>query len=163
MRFRWAILAAGTFAQATYAALVFGLAVLAPSLRTRYGLSLTQVGVLLAAPNLGSILTLYAWGLATDRLGERMVVGIGLGAASACIGAAAFVESFGSLVVLLFLAGAIGASVNAASGRAVMHWFEASGRGLALGVRQSAVPISGAWAPWFYRRSDRSGTRERPC
>jgi sugar phosphate permease len=145
MRFRWAILAAGTFAQTTYAALVLGFVVLAPSLRSRYGLSLTEVGILLAAPNLGSIATLYPWGQAADRVGERAVIAVGLGAASICVAAAAFTGSFVALAALLLLAGALGAGVNAASGRAVMHWFEAQQRGLALGMRQTAVPIGGAW------------------
>ena len=35
--------------------------------------------------------------------------------------------------MLLLLAGAFGATVNSSSGRAVMHWFDASERGLALG------------------------------
>jgi sugar phosphate permease len=145
VRYRWVVLAAGTFAQATYAASFLGLAVLAPALRTRYGLSLSEIGVLLAAPNLGSIATLYPWGLATDRWGERAVIGVGLGLASVCLAAAAFVSSFAALTALLFLSGALGASVNSASGRAVMHWFDARQRGFALGVRQTAVPIGGAW------------------
>ena len=145
VRYRWVVLAAGTFAQATYAASFLGPAVLAPALRAQYGLSLVQIGILLAASNLGSITTLYAWGLATDRWGERVVIGTGLVAASACLAAAALSSSFASLVALLFLAGALGASVNSASGRAVMHWFEANQRGVALGIRQTAVPIGGAW------------------
>jgi sugar phosphate permease len=145
VRYRWVVLGAGTFAQATYAASFLGPAVLAPALRARYGLSLTEIGVLLAASNLGSIGTLYGWGLATDRWGERTVIGLGLVAASACLAGAAFVGSFAALTALLFLAGGLGASVNSASGRAVMHWFAASQRGFALGIRQTAVPIGGAW------------------
>jgi sugar phosphate permease len=143
-RYRWAVLAAGTLAQAAYVSIVFGLAVLAPALRTRYSLSLTEVGVVLAAPTLGSIGTLYPWGRATDRFGERAVLTIGVGAAGVCVAAAAFTTSFEALAALLFLAGGLGASVNSASGRAVMQWFDAAGRGLALGIRQTAVPISGA-------------------
>jgi sugar phosphate permease len=143
--YRWLVLAAGTFAQATYAASLLGLAVLAPALRLRYGLSLAEIGILLAAPSLGSITTLYPWGLATDRWGERTVIGIGLVLAAACLAGAALVGSFPLLAALLFLAGGLGASVNSASGRAVMHWFDGSRRGLALGVRQTAVPIGGAW------------------
>ena len=41
---------------------------------------------------------------------------------------------------------AVGAGVNAASGRAVMAWFGADERGLALGIRQMAVPLGGAVA-----------------
>jgi MFS family permease len=114
-------------------------------LRARYGLSLVEVGAVLAAPNAGSIATLYAWGLATDRYGERFVIGAGLGAASACLAATAFAHAFWPIVLLLAAAGAAGASVNSASGRAVMHWFEPRQRGLALGIRQTAVPIGGAW------------------
>lgn len=119
---------------------------LAPSLRSRYHLTLTEVGVLLAAPIVGSIPSLYPWGMAADRFGERVAVTTGLGAAAICLAGAAFVPSFAGLVVLLFLAGAFGAAVNSSTGRAVMHWFGASERGLALGVRQTSVPIAGFWA-----------------
>jgi sugar phosphate permease len=143
-RYRWAVLAAGTFAQSGYMSLLVGLTVLAPAVRARYGLSLGQVGVVLAAPSIGSIATLYPWGLAADRFGERAVIAVGLGAAAIASGAAAYAGSFGALVLLFVVAGGLGASVNSASGRAVMHWFDEGSRGLALGVRQTAVPISGA-------------------
>jgi sugar phosphate permease len=119
--------------------------VLAPSLRSRYHLTLTEVGVLLAAPIVGSIPSLYPWGIAADRFGERTVVATGLGVAAGCLAGSAFASSFAALAVLLFLAGAFGASVSSTTGRAVMHWFEARERGLALGVRQTAVPIAGFW------------------
>ena len=101
--------------------------------------------MLLAAPIVGSIPSLYPWGMAADRFGERVAVTTGLGAAAICLAGAAFVSSFAGLVVLLFLAGAFGAAVNSSTGRAVMHWFGASERGLALGVRQTSVPIAGFW------------------
>jgi len=62
------------------------------------------------------------------------------------VAAAGWAHSFASLVLLLAVAGGMGASVNAASGRAVMHWFPARERGLALGLRQTAIPIGGALA-----------------
>jgi sugar phosphate permease len=144
-RYRWAVLAAGTFAQTGYASLLFGVAVLAPELRVRFDLGLTGVGLMLAATSLGSIGTLYPWGRAADRFGERAVLASGLAAASLCVAVSAFVSSFAVFVTLLFLAGGFGASVNSASGRAVMHWFDARDRGFALGLRQTAVPIAGAW------------------
>src|SRR5262249_10354526 len=49
-------------------------------------------------------------------------------------------------VVLLGLAGAFGASVNAASGRVVMGWFAVHERGVAMSVRQTAQPIGVAIA-----------------
>jgi sugar phosphate permease len=141
--YRWAVLAAGTLSQASFSALAIGLPVLVPTLREEYGLSLGQIGVLLAAEWIGAVVTMLPWGIAADRFGERLVLGLGLGACSAFIVGAAYATDFESLLALLALAGAAGSSVNSASGRAVMHWFGAEERGLALGVRQTAVPLGG--------------------
>jgi sugar phosphate permease len=138
------VLAGGTAAAAGAAAtFVTGLPVLAPALREEFDLSLGEVGILLAAAWIGSTVTLLPWGLAADRYGERIVIAVGLVACAVCLLGAAAVSSFGLLLVALGLAGAAGASVNAASGRAVMHWFGAHERGLALGIRQTAIPIGG--------------------
>src|SRR5262249_40041033 len=99
-RYRWAGLAAGTFAQAAYTGGLVGLTVPAPALRARYGLTLAEVGVVLAAPNLGSIGTLYLWGHAADRFGERAVIAVGLGAAAVAVGFAARASSFAALAIL---------------------------------------------------------------
>jgi sugar phosphate permease len=58
----------------------------------------------------------------------------------------AYTSSFAGLVVALAAAGALGAGTQTASGRAVMSWFGADERGLALGIRQTAVPLGGAVA-----------------
>ena len=132
-------------AQAGYTTFFTGVIVLSPALKAHDHLSLTEIGVVLGAPSIGAIFTLYPWGgLASDRFGERSVIGTGLVACAACLAAAAFVSSFAGLFALLFLAGGFGAAVNSASGRAVMHWFDARQRGLALGIRQTALPIGGA-------------------
>jgi sugar phosphate permease len=115
--------------------------VLAPSLRDELGLSLTEVGILLAAPWVGPIATLLPWGLLADRVGERRVLAGGLALSGVLLVAAALVPSFPVLCVLLAGAGAAGGSVNAASGRAVMGWFGPEERGLALGIRQASTPF----------------------
>jgi sugar phosphate permease len=137
------VLAAGTAAQTSYSAVLIGLPVLAPALRDAYGLSLVQVGVVFDSVWIGGMLTLLPWGLLADRVGERLVLSSGLACCAAALVGAAYTSSFGLLLVLLGLAGAAGASVNAASGRAVMLWFPTSERGLALGVRQTAIPLGG--------------------
>ncbi len=114
-----------------------------PTLREEYDLSLAQIGVLLGAEWIGALITMLPWGIAADRFGERVVLGLGLGGCAAFLVGAAYAPDFETLVVLLALAGGAGASVNSASGRAVMHWFGADERGLALGVRQTAVPLGG--------------------
>ena len=78
MRYRWAVLAAGTAAQTGFSTIQFGLAVLAPALRDEYDLTLTQVGVLLAAEWVGLTLSMIPWGYAADRYGERWTLAAGL-------------------------------------------------------------------------------------
>src|SRR4029077_19958283 len=145
-RYRWVILGAGTFAQATFSAVSVGLPALAPALRSHYRLSLAETGVVLGAIGIGQLPTLLPWGVLADRIGERLVIALGLAGAGGAIAAAAATHRYATLVVLLIAGGALGASVNAASGRAVMGWFGADERGLALWIRQTAIPIGGAAA-----------------
>jgi sugar phosphate permease len=146
LTYRWAVLAAGTTAQAAFSTISFAIAVLAPALREQYGLSLTEIGVVLAAEWIGLTFALLPWGFAVDRFGERWTLAGGLAVCAAFLAGAAYAPSFGWLVVLLGLAGVAGGSVQSGSGRAVMRWFAASERGLALGLRQTAVPVGGAIA-----------------
>jgi sugar phosphate permease len=139
--YRWAVLAAGTAAAGAGSALFIGPAVLAPEIRSEFDVSVSQVGVLLGSLWVGTTTTLLAWGLLADRLGERAVLGTGLGAAGVLALVAGTVGGFWAFLALLFLAAAAGASVNAASGRAVMQWFGPDERGLALGIRQTAIPL----------------------
>ena len=140
------MLAGGTAAQASFSAIGIGLPALSPAIRTHFGLTLSEIGIVLAAEWVGALLTLLAWGLAADRFGERIVLGAGLAGCAAFLAAAAYAPSFGWLVAFLGLAGACGSSVNSASGRAVMHWFQPAQRGLALGIRQTAIPAGGLLA-----------------
>jgi sugar phosphate permease len=142
-RYRWVVLTAGTFAQTSYSAIWLGVAVMAPALRTDLHLSLGRTGLLLSASLAGSVLSLIPWGLATDRFGERRVLVVGLGLCGAALIGASQVHGFAALAVLLAAAGLTGASVQSASGRAVMHWFPSSQRGVALAIRQTAIPLSG--------------------
>jgi sugar phosphate permease len=119
---------------------------MAPFLRNRYDLTLGETGALLSASLAGSVLSLIPWGLATDRVGERAVLVVGLGTCGLALVAAGSAHSFLPLLLLLLFAGLAGASVQSASGRAVMAWFPDTQRGLALGIRQSAIPISGLGA-----------------
>ncbi len=159
------MLAVGLVATAAGCAFQFGLAALIPALRAR-GLSLGDAGLLAAGPTAGLLVTLIAWGAAADRWGERVVLSAGLGLAGAILlvgagvaggslqgpgagGSGAGGSGAGGWValgVVLFLAGAAGASVHASSGRLILGWFGAAERGLALGVRQTAQPLGVAVA-----------------
>lgn len=144
--YRWVVLGAGVVAQAASAAVLQGLPGLAPQLRDEFGLSLTGLGALLASVTVGLVATLVLWGAAADRYGERRVMTAGLLLASFALLAATTVTTVGSLMAWLVLAGAAGASVNAASGRAVLGWFGPAERGFAMGVRQTSLPVGAGLA-----------------
>ncbi|GIJ68196.1 MFS transporter [Virgisporangium ochraceum] len=154
--YRWLVLGAGTAAQAAAAAYLVGLAAIAPALRAEYDLGLTGLGLFLGAPTLGMVASLMAWGWASDRYGERVVMTVGLGTTGVLL---LLVPLLPGALVLLFLAGAAASGVNAASGRAVMAWFPARGRGFAMAVRQCGLPFGAALAAAVLPvLADRGGT-----
>jgi sugar phosphate permease len=138
------VLAAGTFAQASFSASSVGLPALGPALKSHYGLTLGETGIVLGAIGIGMLFTLLPWGLVADRVDERWVIATGLTGAAALLAVASTTHDFGTVTGVLVGVGALGASVNSASGRAIMAWFPASELGQALGIRQTAIPIGGA-------------------
>ncbi|WP_432510869.1 MFS transporter [Kineococcus sp. SYSU DK001] len=140
------MLTLGIAAQAAGTLLVSTPVYLIPLLHVRDGLSLSRAGTLAAAPTLGMVLTLVAWGALADRFGERWVIVGGLGLTAAFALAAAPAHGLVALGVLLGLGGAASASTNAASGRVVVGWFPRERRGLAMGLRQMSQPLGVAVA-----------------
>ena len=110
---------------------------------------------------LGVALFELPWGMLADRWGDRPVLLGGLGATAAAL---AWMSVFAApvhgaapalwlLALGLLLVGVMGGSVNGASGRAVMAWFDEGERGLAMSIRQTAVPLGGGLGalvlPWL--------------
>ena len=145
-RYRWVVLAVGSGATAALSAVQGGLPALGPAIQNTFGLSLVQVTGVFTAFALGTVLTLLAWGALSDRVGERWVIAAGLAAGAAALAAAAGADGYSELLVTVAVAGMLGASAIAASGRAVFGWFPRDERGLALGLRQTAVPTGAALA-----------------
>lgn len=135
------MLAAGVLAQLASAVTVHGPAFLIPTLHRGSGLSLAHAGLVVAAPTVGVMLTLVAWGAAVDRWGERVCLLTGLVGTTLAGIVATRVHGTVALAVALVVAGGFAASANAASGRIVVGWFPARRRGLAMGIRQMAQPL----------------------
>jgi sugar phosphate permease len=92
------------------------------------------------------VLTVYAWGAAVDRIGERAVLALGPALGGLALAAAALIDGYGALLATMMLAGMFSAAASGGSGRAVFGWFPRSERGLALGLRQTAVQVGAAAA-----------------
>lgn len=139
---RWGILALGLAAQTASCSFLYGIPFLVPAMRAADGLTLAQAGTVVAAPSIGLLFTLIAWGALADRYGERLVMAIGLGVSGLLLLAVGLGNPpLGLMFALFLLVSASTASVNAASGRAVMGWFAPAERGVAMGIRQTAQPL----------------------
>lgn len=137
---RWLILFVGLLGLVAGCAAQYGVAYLIPTLREE-GLSLASASFLVTAPIAGILCTLIAWGAAADRWGERIVLVAGLGAAGLVELAVAASGDLLSRWLLLFAVGATSAAIHAASGRLILGWFGAHERGLAMGIRQTGLPL----------------------
>ncbi len=140
----WLMLVVGGGSQAAGALLVSTPAYLIPLLHTERGLSLAEAGLIATAPNVGVLVTLILWGAATDRWGERVILVTGLVVAVAGALASIAAAGSGSYVALAFalsLCGIGAAATSATSGRVVIGWFPAEKRGLAMGLRQTSLPL----------------------
>ena len=98
MNYRWLILAAGTLSATSLSAVQIGVSAITPALRTRYGLSIGEIGIVLGATNAGMTLTLLGWGIISDRIGERLAIVIGLTGSALSLAIAASVNGFAALV-----------------------------------------------------------------
>jgi MFS family permease len=138
---RWSML--GVSLTATLCANVFinAVAFLIPAMSTQRGTGLAAAGLLASMPNLGMVVTLIAWGYLLDRVGERIVLTVGLALTAAAAWAAASVHSMVAVGAFLFLGGMAAASSLTASGRLVTGWFPPQQRALAMGIRQTAQPL----------------------
>jgi MFS family permease len=151
MAHRWKVLGVGFAANASFSAAFSGIPTTAVFLRSGYHLDNGSLGLVLGMLGLGISVSELPWGLLTDRWGDRRVLLLGLlSTAAALAGLALFVAPDGAhvpgvaaLAVGLLLIGLLGGSVNGSSGRAVMAWFREGQRGLAMSIRQTAVPAGG--------------------
>ncbi|KVW15070.1 MFS transporter [Burkholderia cepacia] len=148
---RWRVLAAGVAANMSFSAAAAGIPTTAVWMRTAYHLDNGALGLVLGALGFGVALSELPWGIAADRFGDRRVLLTGLVATAAMLAlmvctivpSAHAVPPLARVVVAMWCVGLLGGSVNGSSGRAVMRWFGERERGLAMSIRQTAVPLGG--------------------
>ena len=132
-----------TLQQAGLTTIRFGLPVLAPFWREALGISLAQVGVVLGAFDFGALLLYLPLGLLADRWGEPLVLTVGALVTAAMTAVAAGAPGFHLLALLLALAGLGYGSGQTAGTKAVAAAFGPRTRGVAMGIRQSGLPLGG--------------------
>ncbi|WGY68216.1 MFS transporter [Burkholderia cepacia] len=148
---RWRVLAAGVAANMSFSAAAAGIPTTAVWMRSAYHLDNGALGLVLGALGFGVALSELPWGMAADRFGDRRVLLTGLVATAAMLAlmvctivpSAHAVPPLARVVAAMCCVGLLGGSVNGSSGRAVMRWFGERERGLAMSIRQTAVPLGG--------------------
>jgi sugar phosphate permease len=143
------VLVVGTATQAAGAYVPLSLTAIAPQLRQDLGLSLTQLGVVLGAPLLGSGLSFLGVGYALDRLGVRLPMLGGAALTATGMTAAAFVEPVPALAACLFFAGAGASVASIATFGAIFNAYPIERRSWAVSIRQTGLPIAGLVAAFL--------------
>jgi MFS family permease len=139
---RYFVLGILTLTQTGTSLIAQSVGALAPFLAVALALDRTHIGMLPA----GIAITWAAFGMFSgvivDRFGERRMIflsGLGMGLAI-CISAA--VENYWWLLGWFAVYGIMSSFSTPAGGRAIMLWFLRD-RALAMGIRQSGVPLGG--------------------
>ncbi|MEU5861591.1 MFS transporter [Nonomuraea sp. NPDC047529] len=145
-RYRWVILAVATFTQATAAFFVQGIGAMSVHLQRDLELNTTQLGLLQSAAQLLPLAGLLVAGRLLDRHDERWVVGIGALVVAAALAVGGAAPGYVSLLVALLVVGAGYSTIQPGGSKSVASWFDASQRGLAMGVRQAGLPLGGVVA-----------------
>lgn len=123
-----------------------GTSVLGVFFAQRFHLSLASLGAVVAANNLGMMVGFTFTGTLSDRWGPRRLLLVGAVAMALATGLTAVAGSLGTLLVGLFAMGVSLSVVPSAGSKAVFVAFRGRPRGVAIGVRQTGVPLGSALA-----------------
>ncbi|MEU7068140.1 MFS transporter [Streptomyces sp. NPDC046161] len=145
-RYRWIVLGIATFTQAASGFFVGGIGALGVHLQSALNLSTAQLGLLVSAAQFVPLAGLLVAGELLDRYSERWVVGIGAGVVALALGAGSLAPGYMALLVALLVVGTGYSTVQPGGSKSVASWFDASQRGVAMGIRQAGLPLGAALA-----------------
>ncbi len=119
---------------------------LTPFLRDELHLTHAEVGMLMSFYYIGVVAASLLFGWASDFLGERWALILGLGIQGVFMIGFAWIHTFFLGGILLLLSGIGYSSVNPATTKGVVRWFPLQGRATAMGVKQTGIPLGGILA-----------------
>jgi predicted MFS family arabinose efflux permease len=145
-RYRWYALGLTTLSQAAVTTLSFAFGPVAPFLQADFQISRAEIGIIAAAMSLTAAPSALVGGRAADLVGERRILILsGLVTALAAF-TISWSVGYWSLVASCLALGLGNGFQNPAGSAAVMRWFPPRQRGVAMGVRQTGVPLGGILA-----------------
>jgi MFS family permease len=138
----WHLLGVALVIQCGFSALDQGVPMLTGFIKDDLAVSSTVAGLAVSSFLVGKVFGAYLAGMAADRYGEREVLIAAGCIAAVLVGIAVLMPVF-ILFPLLAAAGFASAAATPAGGRLVLLAFPRTRRGLALGIRQTGIPIAG--------------------
>ena len=141
--YRWGALGITTISAATNAALATAVGPLAPLLQSDFQVSRAEIGLVTSAIFLSAALSAPFAGRTSDRIGERRVLLISSLIAGVAAILLALVPVFWAFLGVCLLIGFGSGMQNPAGSAAIMRWFPQRQRGVAMGIRQTGIPIGG--------------------
>lgn len=140
---RYEVLALFTVAMLGASLFLMATGALMPFFERSFHIGQTQIGLVLSAQMIGSMLMTAFAGMLTDRFGDKAVVlwsGCFMGFTLVL---ASLVPNFTWLLIWLMLYGIGYAAVTPAGSHAIIYFFKKEDRGFAMGLRQCGVPLAG--------------------
>jgi len=119
---------------------------LAPFLQSELSLKHIQIGMFTSVFFLGAFFLSIPMGWLVDRFGIYWTMAVGQLIIGLFILSISFADSFAIICGFLLLAGMGHATINPATGKAVISWFSIKGRATAMGVKQTGIPLGGVLA-----------------
>lgn len=141
--YRWVILALNIGIQALNSSITTATSTLAPFIVADLGLTKAMMGFAGGSVNIGMSFTSVMAGRIADKKGERKVLLFGSSMASLAIIFTSRFNSYVPLVIFLMITGAFCSVPTPAGSKAITKWFPPAQIGLALGLRQTGIPIGG--------------------
>lgn len=144
--YHWIVLLISTIAQMSVSLVTQGIPTLGPFFQNEFHLTRAAMGMCIVLINGGAIFVLALAGKAVDRFGEKRVIAIGGTSVGITAIGLAFANSFFSTLTLIFIIGLWYASATPGGSKAIMNWFPRRQRGMAMGIRQTGIPLGGMFA-----------------
>jgi predicted MFS family arabinose efflux permease len=144
--YRWLVLAAATFAQASASFAMLGVAALAGFVQQDFALTAAETGLLITATYGAAVFSLLFVGDLLDRKSERLIIGVGGAIAFVALITATLSGNFAVLLLCLLVAGLGFSTTQPGGSKSVSAWFRGDRLGLAMGIRQAGLPFGGAVA-----------------
>jgi len=146
------VLALFTVAMLGASVVLVAIGTLIPFFEDAFHLPKSQLGLVVTVLMLGSTLFTAVAGLGVDRFGDKAIVLVTGWIMGTALIAASLQQHFWWLIVWLFVYGVGYAAVTPAGSHAILFFFDRRSRGMAMGIRQTGVPLGGVLGavmlPW---------------